>query len=369
MKATCDRKELLRVFRLALLATARRSPKPILANVKLEVDAGGAVLVATNLETSIRLDVPGFEVELPGSVVLPADRFGAILQKSSAERLVLDCNGSKLAVKGDQSKYSLPVESPDLFPVAGTFAEEHFYTLPAGMFCEAVQRTVFATDAGATRYAVSGALLELGDGRLHVVATDGRRMAVQSIPVESSSDEKRFGVVSAGTLKIATRALAGCEGDIRLAITDNSVWMAAGAIEICGRLVEGRFPKWRDVFPSSRGAATIELPAGGLLGAIEQAAITTSEQHFGVDFTFGGGKLVLHNGGAELGESHVEMPIDYQGQKIGVTLNPFYLADFLKVLDSDSAVTAQPKDNKTAVVFTADDNYRFVIMPIEHKDK
>jgi len=369
MKAICDRKKLLRAFRLASLATARRSPKPILENIKLEVDAKSATVVATNLETSIRLDVPGFEVELPGSVVLPADRFGAILAKGTSERLALDCNGSKLAVAGEASKYSLPVESPDLFPASGRFAEEQFCTLPAGTFCEAVRRTVFATDEGATRYAVSGVLFEQGEDRLHVVATNGRCIAVQAVPVESAgSTEKRFGVVLAETLKIAARVLADCEGDIRLAFADNSAWIAAGAVEICGRLVEGRFPRWREHIPDGAGATKITLPVGRLLAAIEQAAITTSEQHMGVHLAFGSSKLMLHNEGAERGESRVEMPVDYDGPELAVTLNPFYLADFLRVLDSSTEVTAQVVSAETVVALTTNDNYTFAIAPM-CKDK
>ena len=50
--------------------------------------------------------------------------------------------------------------------------------------------------------------------------------------------------------------------------------------------------------------------------------IVTSEERRGVDFTFGGGKIVLAGHGAELGESHVELPIAYDGADIGITLDP-----------------------------------------------
>ena len=61
---------------------------------------------------------------------------------------------------------------------------------------------------------------------------------------------------------------------------------------------------------------------------MRQAAIVTSDERRGVDFTFGGGKIVLAGHGAELGESHVELPIAYDGADIGITLDPRFLERF-----------------------------------------
>ena len=57
----------------------------------------------------------------------------------------------------------------------------------------------------------------------------------------------------------------------------------------------------------------IDLTVGPFYAAVRQAMIVTSEERRGVDFVFGGGKIVLSGHGAELGESHVELPIAYDG--------------------------------------------------------
>ena len=74
----------------------------------------------------------------------------------------------------------------------------------------------------------------------------------------------------------------------------------------------------------------IELTVGPFYAAVRQAAIVTSDERRGVDFTFGGGKVVLAAHGAEFGESHVELPIAYDGPEIVITLDPRYLNDFLR---------------------------------------
>jgi len=78
MKVTCNREQLLSTFQTAALVAPARSPKTILQNVKLEVSQQGAMLMATDMEVGIRIEVDGIEVETPGSVVLPVSRFERI---------------------------------------------------------------------------------------------------------------------------------------------------------------------------------------------------------------------------------------------------------------------------------------------------
>jgi DNA polymerase-3 subunit beta len=133
---------------------------------------------------------------------------------------------------------------------------------------------------------------------------------------------------------------------------------------IYSRLVEGRFPRWRDVFPRREDAVRIELSVGPFYAAVRQAAIVTSEQHRGVEFTFGEGKAVLAGHGAEHGEAHVEMPVAYDGEPRTVNLDPRYVADFLRVLDAEKTFAFELRDSESAVVCETDDGYAYVIMPL-----
>ncbi len=82
---------------------------------------------------------------------------------------------------------------------------------------------------------------------------------------------------------------------------------------IYSRLVEGRFPRYQDVFPT-HVEVKIPLEAGPLRQAVEQASIVTSEESRGVDFQFGAGALKLASQAADVGSSHVELPIAYEGK-------------------------------------------------------
>ena len=80
MKITCHRDKLATAFGTAASVAPGRSPKPILENVKLDTEKDSVTLAATNLEIGIRVELPGVEIERPGSAVLPVKRFGDIVE-------------------------------------------------------------------------------------------------------------------------------------------------------------------------------------------------------------------------------------------------------------------------------------------------
>jgi DNA polymerase-3 subunit beta len=367
MKATCERDKLLHAFQMAASVAPARSPKPILQNVKLEVTSEKAILMGTDLEVGVRVEVPGITVEAPGSVVLPRDRFGKILSESSDETLSLESDGGKVIVRGQRSQFQLPSENPDEFPSVLAFEEQKFHEMPARFFREVVRRTVYATDNESSRYALGGVLIELAANSLTAVATDGRRLARQEGPATSVGGHvsgDTMTIIPTKTMQLLDRALSDNEENIQLAARDNDILVRSGRATIYSRLVEGRYPKWRDVFPRRDGMVKIEMTVGPFYAAVRQAMIVTSEERRGVDFTFGGGKIILTGHGAELGESQVELPIAYDGADVGITLDPRYLSDFLKVLGPEKTFTIELRNAESAAICTTDDGYAYVIMPL-----
>jgi DNA polymerase III subunit beta len=367
MKVTCDREKLLHAFQTAASVAPARSPKPILQNLKLEVTPERGILMGTDLEIGIRIEVPGIAVEAPGSVVLPIARFPAILRESSDEKLDINSDGKKTVVRGARSEFQLPSENPDEFPSVTAFEASAYHEMPARFLREVVRRTVFATDPESSRYALGGVLLEMTEDKITAVATDGRRLAKQEGPATSVGGHQsgdRLTIIPSRAMHLLDRALADNEENVQISARDNDVLVKSGRATIYSRLVEGRFPKWRDVFPRRENTVKVELTVGPFHAAVRQAQIVTSEERRGVDFTFGGGKAVLRARGAEYGESLVELPIAYDGAEVPITLDPRYLTDFLRVLDPEATLTLDLRDAESAAVCATEDGYAYVIMPL-----
>jgi DNA polymerase III subunit beta len=367
MKVTCDREKLLAAFQTAAAVVPTRSPKPILQNIKLEVSDSGAILMATDLEVGIRIQVDGIQAQVAGSAILPISRFGSILRESSDATLHLESDGQATHVRGERSEFKLPAENPQEFPAVADFTDKVYHELSARLLREMIRRTIFATDNESSRYALGGVLLEMGPDKIIGVGTDGRRLAKMEVPARSEGGHAsgdNMTIVPTKAMQLIERALSDGDAEIQLAARANDVLIKGPRTTIYSRLVEGRFPKWRDVFPQRTGTSKVELTVGPLYSAVRQAAIVTSEESRGVDFSFESGTLVLTGRVADVGQSRVELPIAYDGPTISITLDPRYVSDFLKVLDQEKIVTLELKDAESAAVCTTDDGYGYVIMPL-----
>jgi len=369
MKVTCDREKLSQVFQLASSVVPTRTTKPVLANVKLELADDRATVMATDLEVAIRVEATGVQVQTPGTVLLPVKQFGSIVRESTDEKLHLESTGDRVLVHGQRSHFQLPTADPAEFPVVEPFAEENYHLVQTRFFRELVRRTVFATDPESSRYALGGVLLDMDEKSITAVATDGRRMARQTGPAQLVGEKPQGSapIVPTRAMQIIERALDEGDDELQLAVRESSVVVRSGRTTIISRLVEGRFPNWRDAFPKDLPQAKVQLPVAVLLSAVRQAAVVTSTEHRGVDFTFAEGKLALAAHGAEEGESHVEVPITYDGEETTVRLDPRYVIEFLRVLDPQQLCTAELRGTDKAIIFLSDDGYAYIVMPLARR--
>ncbi|NBW96337.1 MAG: DNA polymerase III subunit beta [Planctomycetia bacterium] len=367
MKVRCSREPLLAALQSASAVVPARSPKPVLTNVKIEATKEGAVLSATDLEVGIRTAIEGVETTAAGAALLPSARLSAIVRESPPGTVFeFSADGTATVVKAPRSEFRLPAEDPLEFPSVATFPSGPCFELATPLVRELVKRTVFATDNESSRFALGGVLLELSTKSVIAVGTDGRRLAKMEGPAAgcdgSPSDAQP--IVPARAMQLIERCLAGADAPVHVAVRPAEILVRTGPTTISARLVEGRFPRWRDVFPDRPEAARVSLVSGPLLAAVRQAAIVTSEQSKGVDFSFESGRLVLSGRSAESGESRIELPIDHSGAGVKIKMDPRFVSDFLRVLDGGANVSLELTDPQSACVCRTDDGYGYVIMPL-----
>lgn len=366
MKSTFQREKLQTAFQLAASVVPQRTPKPILRNVLMEVTPQQTSLTATDLDVGVRVAVGGADVESPGTVALPAEEMAAMLKENVDATLRLESDGKHLLARGERSEFRLNLFSAEEFPSLPEFGGEVQYELSAPLLREIIRRTVFATESESSRYALGGVLLEVQGETITAVATDGRRMAIMEGPVRqrrTSEPPSGSTIVPTRAMQLLERALAHVEGDVELALRPSELLVRAGGLLLYARLLEGRFPNWRDVLPSRTGTERIDLPVGPAHAAVRQAAILSDRERRSLAFLLGEGQLVL-TAHSDHGESRVELPIAYAGRSIQVNLDARFVSDFFKVLDPQATCTLELKDGRTAVTFSIPDGYRYIVMPM-----
>ncbi|MEQ9406167.1 MAG: DNA polymerase III subunit beta [Fuerstiella sp.] len=366
MQLTCDRAQFSAAFQTAASAVPARTPKDVLRNVYMHLGSSGVELVGTDQEVAIRCSVNGVSTTSTGEALLPTARVSSILRELQDDQFEIEVEEQQLSIKAASAQFRLSSEDPRDFPPVPEFDETDFFRIPAAVFRQIIRRTSFATDVESTRYALGGLLLEFDDGKVTVAATDSRRLAVATAACDSEGSPRapeKTTVVPTRAMALLERSIDADAEFVDVAVRDNDVLMRTGRSVIYSRLVEGRFPKYRDVIPTS-GSVEIPIAAGPFHAAVRQAQIVTDEESRGVDFVFHQSMLTLSSRAQDVGDSKVELPIEYDFEEIRITFDPRYVADFLKVLTPETLVTLQLTSAEHAAVFRVEDSYTYVIMPL-----
>ena len=325
-------------------------------------------MTATDMEVGIRLNVEeGVEIATEGTALLPVVRTMAILRESTDETLTLETTESGIELSGSRSSFSLPGSNPDEFPPVAGFEEDKYHVISARLFRTMVRRTVFATDTDNSRFALGGVLLELTGNAVTAVGTDGRRLARMEGEGESVGGHETTGtntIVPTRAIQLMERAVADQDETIDIAARQSDLLLRTGSAVIYSRLVEGRYPNWRQVLPTREEAVQLDLTVGPVFAALRQAAIVTDQDSRGIDFTFGDGTLRLEASTKDVGQSKIELPVAYDGEPITLTMDHRYIGDFCKVLDRERGFQIEIESAASPALLSTDDGYAYVIMPM-----
>jgi DNA polymerase-3 subunit beta len=290
----------------------------------------------------------------------------AILRESTDDELSIEADAQTCLVRSPHNEFEMGGEDPAEFPMVPEFTEEKYHELSAGDLREMIRRTVFAAATENPRYAMNGTLWELEGDKAKLVATDGRRLAAAEGPATAVGGHDTRGqvhVVPTKAMQLLERNLQDPDEKVRVCLRPNDALFKTERAMICSRLVEGRYPPYKEVFPKKQ---TVKVPLliGPFLAAIRQAAIMTDEESKRVGFTFAKKKLTLQAQGPATGRSKVEMPLDYDGKDIKINFDPRYVTDMLRVLNADDALTVELIDGNSVALFKCGENYSYIVMPL-----
>lgn len=343
---------------LAIVAPAvpGRAAKPVLQNVMLT----GETLTATDLEIRISTPLPAYAGQ---QLLLPHARLSAIVNTlHPTSEVTLQADKTACVVKGGNSEWRIPVEDPMEYPVASDVQSRPIARLPGDQFAALMGAVKFATDNESSRYALGGVRIEWQDGMLSFCGTDGRRMCVAECEIDQDTDNTALTAPRRAVDVLCRLAKTGQV--VQLARTDAELIVTVDETVVHARLVDGRFPNWREVEPTRTVTPSLVV-VGDLLHACRQAAICASENSRGVDFVFTPQGVHLSSQSAEYGQASVTCDVVSAGHQCNVKLDPTFVLEWLSCGSFDTAETieVEAESHEAAVVLRAQDS-RCVIMPM-----
>jgi DNA polymerase III subunit beta len=349
-------------YRIVSRVIPSKPSKPILSNAKLRVTDAGAELSATDLDRGIRHPIAGGQVIRPGSCLLPGEVTGKILGSADDDTLTIETDGPMVKVSCGKARWSVSTDDATLFPEVPELTGEVQVTLAPADLITLVERTRYATDTESTRYALGGMLVEAEAEVVRFTATDGRRVSIQEFQADVFGVIPKNAVISVPIADLIATVAKAVDDLAAIRIDDRSVQVRIGGSTLYGRLVEGRFPAYRDTFPEGVTRRIAGIDTGAFGQALEQVKATEDDTSRGVDFDFSPGLLKMTHS-SEKGSSEVEFPIDYDGPDVPITFDPRYVADVVKCL-AGHEITIEVIDHKNAVVVRTDCGFTSVIMPL-----
>ncbi len=366
MKVVADREKLAHVVQLAGAICPGRGTRPILENLFLDCDDHTGTIMATDLEVGIRAEVPDLTVEVPGKTLLPFRLTASVLREINEDQIRLEADGQKVLLLSSRAEFQFPTPDPLEYPLVPAFQGKAYDSFTARTLREMLVRTEFAVELDSTRFNLGGVFLELAENSAIAVATDGRRLARQEGAAKQVGKHMPTDhvIIPARAVQLIQRIIGDGEEEVKVAIEEGKIFVITGSSSFYARLIDARFPKWREVFPKDSARISVELPVGELAAALRQAAIVVDSKHPGVWTTFTSGKLVLATRGSEYGESRVEVPISYDGEELTLRLDPRFMLEFLKVLDNDATFTWKVWQPETPVLAETTDGYAYIVMPL-----
>lgn len=372
MKITCPREGLLTACQLVSAAVAARTTKPILSNVKAAAADDGLTLVAFDTEVGIRYELRGIQVKKAGEAILAVNQLTQILRESQDPDVSIDASNDGAKVLIGTGRFEMPGYPVNEFPDLPAFDDGgRYHEISAGDLRKMIRRTAFAADKkDSTRFALSGVLWEAEGKQARLVATDSKRLAVCEGnatlhgPAETT---KGSHLIPAKTMSLLDRNLTDDGELVRVALRPNEAMFQTERAMIYTRLVEGRYPPYRDIIAQTRKQANrkIILPVESFLARVRQAAIMSDDETKRVDLTFSAGKITMKARGAETGSSEVVMTLpDYSGDDVSIALDPQYMIEFLRALEGEPSVLLEMSDGAKPALFQSGDTYKYLVMPL-----
>jgi DNA polymerase-3 subunit beta len=365
MHFTIQREALLKPLQLVAGVVERRQTLPVLSNVLLVVQDSTLSLTGTDLEVELVGRVALEDACEPGEITVPARKLMDICKSLPSDALVdLRLDEQKVIIKSGRSRFTLSTLPANDFPAVEEGPGSLTFSVNQARLRRLIERSSFAMAQQDVRYYLNGMLLEVSNGMLRAVATDGHRLAMCSMQAEIDQPDRHQVIVPRkGILELA-RLLTDADDSVAIVLGQHHIRATTGEFTFTSKLVDGKFPDYERVLP--RGGDKLVVGDRQLLReAFSRTAILSNEKYRGIRLQLENGLLKIQANNPEQEEAEEEVAVEYTGSSMEIGFNVSYLLDVLGVTTSEQVRLILSDANSSALIqeFGNDDS-AYVVMPM-----
>lgn len=336
MKFSCLQQDLLPILQSVSRSVGVRSTLPVLDNILLSCVGKKLKVAATNLEIGV-IKYLTVEVEEEGDLTVPAKTLVDIISGLGQSKVEIESTNEILSIKSSKFKASINGISASEFPSI-PLSEDKGITFPKEVFSN-LSQILFAAAVDEGRPVLTGILTDVRNGKMDFVATDGFRLAHQTI--EIAKDTPTFkSLIPKKTFEEILRIISESEVDsvsISTSSDQNQVIFNLGQIIVSSRLIEGNFPSWEKIIPAQFVARAI-IEKESLLKAIKLASVFAKNETNVLVIGIKKGTLSLQSSTKEVGSQENEIEAEVEGEELKVAFNIKFLQDAVSAVPSTQAI-------------------------------
>ncbi len=362
MKLQVTQENLNRALANVARVASSRSTLPILSNILIKTTSNRLSIAATNLNIAITHYI-GTKISEKGSITVPARLMQDFVNSLPGGVINLDLEDTKLHITTDQYQSVINGTLADEFPVMPAINDGKVLKLPSKTLHRALQQVIFAASGDESRPVLTGVLIHNVEGQLYMVATDSYRLAESKLMASDNTPEL---LVPASALQDLLRILGDYEGEVRITYDEQQVLFKAGDVELVARLIEGKYPPYRQLIPKTFSTVAT-VPRAELLNITKVSGLFARESAGSITIKADekDKTISIHSIASQLGENTASTTGKVKGSA-SITLNSRYLQEGLNALKGEEvSFCFNGKLEPSVLKDPKSEDYIHIIMPLK----
>lgn len=361
------RETLLEPLQTVIGVVEAKQTLPVLSNVLLNIEDNRLLVTGTDLEVElIGCSTITHTEKQNTSVTLPGRKLIDICKSLPANAAIeLFQEKEQIVLKSGKSRFTLSTLPVGDFPTMDNLSPITEFAMPQMDVLSLLKRTAFSMAQHDVRYYLNGILLEVTNSSISMVATDGHRLSMSSVPASTSLDHKVQTIIPRkGALELI-RLLENNDTPLSIEIGNSILRAKSNSFIFTTKLLEGRFPDYNRVIPKNN-ENVIRIEKNRLINSLKRNAILCNEKFKGVRFEIRSGFMKILSNNPEQETAEEILQIDYTGSDIDIGFNVNYLIENLNIIQTDIVQLSLADSNSSMLIneVNTDSDSQYVLMPM-----
>lgn len=338
MKVVVFTDRLNKALSLVSRIVSHKGQLPVLNNVLLDARDGALFLTTTNLETTITTKIIAV-VEKEGKTTVPVKQLFELTTLINEEKINLIYTQNNLTFEGKKIKNTLNTITASEFPQVIKSEEKINLVIESQELKEAVNQTAISTTTDEGRPVLAGEKITIKGEKLEMATTDGYRLTVKNIKTQKAEISESI-IIPIKTLIEVVRISDEEKTDIinaTLVDKQNQIIFFLKNTEVVSRLIEGNFPNFEKIIPTSHTSRVV-VDREDLLNAVKMTAVYARESANIIKINIKGKQMMLSANAPQVGQNQVSIDIEQQGEDTEIAFNYRFLLDFLSIIEQERVV-------------------------------